>query len=212
MSALVDPLLRGQLPPADLAEAHRLAGLAAFFQQRPADAEAHFLAYLRLELDARLDPTLYTPDVVNFFEDVKSRNQAELRARRPKPRRYWLLNLVPPLGQLQNGERTKGIVLGAMLGGFAVGGVSSYLALRSWCTHTSGPSGASYTCDGDGTGKDRARTAGIMRGVAMVSGVGFALTYAYGVYDGASGYRRRTVTPFIAPGADGGVVGVAGSF
>jgi hypothetical protein len=55
---LVDPLLREQLPVADLAEAHRLAGIAAFFAQRAASAEQHFVTYLRIEPDGRLDPAL----------------------------------------------------------------------------------------------------------------------------------------------------------
>ena len=40
VAQLVDPLLGAQLPPSDLAEAHRLAGLAAFFQERRSYAEA----------------------------------------------------------------------------------------------------------------------------------------------------------------------------
>src|SRR6185295_19835054 len=107
-STLVDPLLRQQLPPGDLAEAHRLAGIAAFFAQRNTDAETHFLAYLRIDLDGRLDPALYPPDVVAFFNDVASRHAAELRAQRAAlPKRSWWLTLLPPLGQRQNGDRTK---------------------------------------------------------------------------------------------------------
>src|SRR5262245_37235322 len=46
--------LEGPLAEGDLGEAHRLAGLAAFFL-RSDDAERHFLAYLGIEPDARLD-------------------------------------------------------------------------------------------------------------------------------------------------------------
>ena len=88
VGTLVDPLLREQLPPSDLAEAHRLAGIAAFFALRNTDAETHFLAYLRLDLDGRLDPALYPPDVVAFFNDVASRHAPELRAMRMRPKRY----------------------------------------------------------------------------------------------------------------------------
>src|SRR5262245_42539088 len=59
VATLVDPLLGRRLAAADLGEAHRLAGIAAFFQQRNDQAEAHFLAYLRIDLDGRLDPALY---------------------------------------------------------------------------------------------------------------------------------------------------------
>lgn len=210
VTALVDPLLRDQLPPAELAEAHRLAGIAAYFQQRATAAEHHFLAYLRLELDARLDPALYPPEVVNFFNDVRIRHQAELRARdkaRRPPKRYWILNLVPPLGQVQNGDRTKAYVFGGLIGAFAIGNVTSYLVLRSWCTRVSGSGGASATCD------ERESGAARLRAVNIATGVGLILAYGFGVYDGVSNYRRReSMQPFVAPATGGGVVGVTGRF
>ncbi|MDQ3370891.1 MAG: hypothetical protein M3680_36190 [Myxococcota bacterium] len=210
VTALVDPLLHGQLPPADLAEAHRLAGLAAFFQHREPAAEAHFLAYLQLELDARLDLALYPPEVVSFFEGVRTRHAAALRARRPKQRRYFLLNLVPPGGQIQNGDRTKAYVIGGLLGALAIGNVTSYLVLRSWCTRVTGDGGESVTCD---QGKDRAQSASQLRVLNFATGVGLILTYGYGVYDGVSGYRRKeSMQPFVAPATGGGMVGVTGSF
>jgi hypothetical protein len=210
VSALVDPLLRGQLPPADLAEAHRLSGIAAFFQDRLPEAEQHFLAYVRIELDGRLDPALYPPEVVNFFNDVRTRHDGEIRKRRPKPRRYWLLNLVPPGGQIQNGDKTKAYVIGGLLGAFAIANVSSYLVLRSWCTSVTGTGGSSVTCD---DGKDRSSSATTLRVINIASGVGLILTYGYGVYDGVKGYRRKeSMQPFVAPASGGGVVGVFGSF
>jgi hypothetical protein len=86
---LVGPLLQHPLAQADLGEAHRLAGLAAFFRQRSDDAESHFLAYLRIELDGTLDVALYPPEVVTFFSDVASRHAAELRALRTRRKRTW---------------------------------------------------------------------------------------------------------------------------
>lgn len=213
VAQLVDPLLHRPLVPADLAEAHRLAGLAAFFQQRNGDAEAHFLAYLRIDLDGRLDPALYPPDVVAFFNDVASRHAAELRARRPRPRRSWVLNLIPPGGQLQNGERTKAWVLGGLLGGLLAANVTSYLVLRSWCTHTVGPGGVGATCDDT---SNHNRSASILRPINLASGIGFLLTYAFGVYDGVQGYRQHTreqaIQPFVVASAESSVLGIAGSF
>ena len=210
VSALVDPLLRGQLPPADLAEAHRLAGIAAFFQARRAEAEQHFVAYLRIELDGRLDPALYPPEVVNFFNDVRVRHEAELRKRRPKPKRYWWLNVLPPGGQIQNGDTTKAWIVGGAIGAFAIANVSSYLVLRSWCTEVSGSGGSSVTCD---EGKDRSSSAATLRVVNIASGIGLILAYGYGVYDGVKGYRRKeSMQPFVAPASDGAVVGIFGSF
>jgi hypothetical protein len=229
VSALVEPLLApllapplappldprlapspGALPPADRAEAHRLAGIAAFYQQRRDAAEAHFLAYLKIDLDGRLEPALYPPEVVGFFDEVRTKHQAELRARRPKARRYWLLNLIPPGGQIQNRELRKAWVIGGLLGAFAVGNVTTYLVLRSWCTRVSGDRGSSVTCD---EGTDHARTAATLRVLNIVSGVGLIGTYFFGAYDGAAGYRRQTpVRPYIAGVAGGSMIGIAGAF
>jgi hypothetical protein len=210
VTALVGPLLQGQLPPGDLAEAHRLAGIAAFFQNRRDAAEVHFVSYLRIDLDGRLDPALYPPEVVNFFNDVRALHDAELRKRRPKAKRYWALNLLPPVGQIQNGDKTKAWVIGGLLGAFAITNVTSFLVLRSWCAEVSGSQGSSVTCD---EGGDHSSSAPALRVVNIASGIGLILTYGFGVYDGVKGYRRKeSIQPFAAPASGGGVVGVFGSF
>jgi len=211
VSELVGPLLSGQLPPADLAEAHRLAGLAAFYLGQRALAEAHFVAYLKIERDPRIDPALYPGEILQFLEDVKSKHP-ELRPRVTRQRRYWWLNLVPPGGQIQNGDRVKAYVVGGLLGGFAIANVTSYLVLGSWCTRVSGSGGESVTCDKPG-GTNRASSATSLRTLNIVSGIGLIATYLYGVYDGASGYRRhRELQPFLPPAPNGGMVGLGGSF
>jgi hypothetical protein len=210
VATLVDPLLRGSLPRADLAEAYRLSGMAAFYLQRRDLAEAHFLAYLKLDLDGRLDPALYPPEVVGFFDEVRTKHQAELRARRPKARSYWLLNLIPPGGQIQNHQRGKAWVIGGLLGALAIGNVTTYLVLRSWCTRVSGGAGSSVTCDDGG---DHARSASTLRGVNVATGIGLIAAYAYGVYDGARNYRRQeSLGPFVAGAPGGGIAGIGGSF
>lgn len=204
---LVQPLLAQQLASADLAEAHRLAGLSAYFRGDRPGAEHHFLSYLRIDLDGQLDPSLYPSEAITFFVDVKAKHNAELRARRKQPKRYWLLNLVPSGGQFQNGERTKGFVVLGVFGAFMIGNLSSYIVLRSWCTDDG------FTCDDP---KNRATTASQLRTINIVTGVGAFLTYAYGVYDGVQGYRRKTreqrVQPFVTQTAHESFIGVAGSF
>jgi hypothetical protein len=213
VTRLVDPLLARQLPPADLGEAHRLSGIAAFFQQRSAAAETHFLAYLRIDLDGRLDPALYPPDVVAFFNDVASRHAAELRALRMRPRRSWVLTLLPPLGQFQNGERTKGYILGGVLGTLLIANMTTYLLLRSWCEHTQGPGGGGLTCTDPG---DRSEAAERIHPYALATGIGAIAVYVYGVYDGIRGYRRHTriqaLQPYAAVSPDASVVGISGRF
>lgn len=214
VSRLVDPLLRQQLPPTDLAEAHRLAGLAAYFQGRPAEAEEQFLAYLRLDLDGQLDATLYPTNVIIYFNELRAKYSAELRARRPRTKRYRVLTLVPVWGQIQNGERTKGIVIGGVLAGFAIGNLTSVLLVRRWCSSVTGDEGTSLVCDDAG---DRAQTARSLRTVNLVTGVGLILTYGYSVFDAVRGYRRQTreraLQPFVTATQRGdGFIGVAGTF
>ena len=97
---------------------------------------------MRLDLDGRLDPALYPPDVVAFFNDVASRHAAELRARRAPPvRRSWIYTLLPPIGQYQNGEHTKAYVLGGTLGALLIANLTTYAYLRAWCDHTDGSAG-----------------------------------------------------------------------
>ncbi len=217
LARLVEPLLQRELAPPDLAEAHRLAGISAFFAQHTADAEAHFLAYLRIELDGRLDPALYPPDVVAFFGDVASRNAAELHARRAQPpHRTWLYTLVPPLGQFQNGERIKGYVLGGLLGALLLTNLTTYAYLRSWCDHTDGVLGGGLTCRDGPEGRDGTRAAKRLRPVNIASGVAFWVIYAYAVYDGLRGYRRvsleQSLQPYATTSGNTHVLGVLGRF
>ncbi|MEZ4400236.1 MAG: hypothetical protein R3B06_09465 [Kofleriaceae bacterium] len=183
----------------DRGEAHRLLGLAALAAQAPADAEAHFLAYLKLELDGRLDPALYPPETIAFFEDVRARHSAELKALRPRPKRSLLLNALPPAGQFQNRERTKGWTLGIAGGTALAANVGTYAMLRSWC-------------DADGTCA-HASTARVLRTVNLVTGAAAIGLYVYGVIDGVRHFRRAPaarLTPIGGPGMAG--VGVVTTF
>jgi hypothetical protein len=190
VTALVEPLADAAgHAVTERAEANRLAGLAAFFQQRRVAAEHRFLAFLRVERDALLDPAIYPPDVVAFFNDVKLKHRAELR---PPPVRTarWYLNLVPPVGQLQNGERRKAVVLGGALGALVLTNVTTYLVIRARCERVTGSGGSSAVCeDGNPTA---------LQTVNLLSGLGALAAYAYGVYDGVVRYRRarRTMPMF----------------
>jgi hypothetical protein len=102
-------------------------------------------------------------------------------------------------------------VVGGLIAGFAVGNVTTYLVLRSWCTQVSGDGGSSVTCD---EGADHASAASTLRVINIVAGIGLIATYVYGVYDGATNYRRKeSVQPFVAgvPGG-GGMAGISGWF
>lgn len=194
---------------ADLAEAHRLLGLAHYFRGNTIIAEEEFLAYLRLELDGRLDPALVPPEAIAFFEDVRARHAAELNKLRPRQRRYRLLNLVPPGGQIQNKQYTKAWVIGGAELALAATHLTTYFVLRSWCHRDDN------TCSSGGTDiPDRARK---VRTVNYLSGAALIGVYLYGVIDGfrgASRARRERAQPIVtAAPLDGGLaIGASLSF
>jgi hypothetical protein len=168
----------------------------------------HFVAYLRLAPTGRLDPALYPPEAVAFFSDVASRHAAELGAEQSPPRSWWL-TLIPPLGQLQNEERTKAYALGGVLGALLVANLTSYYLLSKWCQVTDGPRGSGLTCY---SGSDHNHAAARLRPYNIASGIGVLAVYAYGVVDGIVGYRRRSrelaVQPFVAAAPDRGALGI----
>lgn len=200
---LAAPAARPQLSPADAAELHRLLGLAYFFTDRAALAEAELWAYLQLDLDAHLDPATVPPEAITFFESIQAKHRAELRALRearmpkPPPRRSALLSVVPVASQLQNGERTKAWVYGVSLGTLAATNLTSYLLLRRWCREGDG------TCDR--TGVDRTGVAKSASVVNVVSGVGLLAVTALAIIDGVRGYRRAPMraTPSVSSSSVG---------
>jgi hypothetical protein len=195
---------------ADFAEAHRLLGLAHYFRGDTATAEAEFLAYLKLDLDGRLDPAVVPPEAVAFFEDVRARHAVELRKLRPRQRRFMWLNLLPPGGQIQNRQYTKAWVLGGVEVALAATHLTTFFVLRSWCDNPDN------TCVDGGTDiPDKARK---WRTVNYLSGAALIGVYVYGVIDGFRGFRRtsreRAQPVVTATPVEGGgiVVGTSLSF
>ena len=106
---------------AEVAQAYRIYGIACFLTDQKPAAEGAFLKWLELEPRARLDAALVRPEVVDYFNDVRARHRAELVEELDEKRpRTAVLNLFPPVGQFQNGQRVKfGVLLGtevALLG------------------------------------------------------------------------------------------------
>ncbi|MBI4508756.1 MAG: hypothetical protein HY698_03905 [Deltaproteobacteria bacterium] len=197
--ARVTPLLsRRGLSQPDQAEAFRIHGLALFQVGQKEPAERSILAYLMLEPDAHLDPMLVPPEAVLFVEDVRSRHAGELRTRRPRPRRkrHAALNLLPPLGQVQNGERGKAMFVGVAEGVLAATNVATFLVLRSNCN-------ADKTCDLDGS------LAGALKKANLVSGTLLIGVVVYGVVDGFLGQRRKEKQELLSEGGmQGGSSGI----
>ena len=194
----LSPRLEASSPPRvarqDRAETWRIFGLALFFEGDLVKAEAALLEYLKLDADARLDPALIPPEAIVFLEDVRSRYADEIRGYHPEPTawRWRALNLIPPAGQFQNGDRRKGSWL-AVSGVALIGAnLGSYARLSRICDAESGCRPYSQ--------------ARLLRSVNVASLVGLGALYVYGVYDGFSGYRRSgrslsiTLGPSAAPG------------
>ena len=202
--ALVGSLDLATLAPADLAEARRLRGLAAFFAHDTDAADRELFAWLQLDLDARLDPAVTPPEAIAFFEGVRARHEAELRALRPKVvRHYASLNLLPPWGQFQNGDRTKGWIIAGAGAALLTADLGSYAILRHWC------SSSDLTCDNNG---DRRGDARAMRTINLVAGGALVALYVYGVVDGFAGYHAPRRELLVAPTGDGAQVLFVGSF
>ncbi len=142
-------------------EAHKYLGISYFYlAQRTGKTEyrdaakSELLRYLLLAPRAKLDPLLYPPDLVSFFNQIRRDNarrlQAILRKRRRRRslqpiqvipieierrvyRKHFLLSLLPfGLSQFANGQTVKGAVLlaGEVLSlGLNIG---AYLAIYSY--------------------------------------------------------------------------------
>lgn len=171
--------LAGDLSRPDRVEAWRVRGLALFYAGRPAEAGPAILEYLKLDVDARLDPAFHTPEAIAFFEQVRSENAELLAAYRPEPdRRRLVVALLPPFAQFQNHQPLKGWIFAGVEGTLLVANVTALvIQLR--------------TCDvfGDKTcsDKDRATTT---RRVLMATGWALAGVVALGIVDGLHGYNK----------------------
>jgi hypothetical protein len=176
------------------AQALRLLGIALYLTGRPEGSETAFFELLRLKPSVRLDPTTTRPDVITFFENVRMRHYDEIRrAARDRPGKHFILSLLPPAGQFQNGSSTRGWTLGAVelvSLGVAIG---TYAQLRSWVRESD------QTFPGHNSD---AHTLKIMNNIA--GGV-FLATVAVGIIDGIANFNRDTDEPlaFVTPGGLG---------
>lgn len=77
---------RGGTSDEDLAELHKYAGLAAFNLGQSKEAERHLIALLRLDPDYSLDPFIFPPPAIQFFERLRQQHAAELEGVRQQRR------------------------------------------------------------------------------------------------------------------------------
>ncbi len=109
----------GALPASDefKARALRFLGIGLHLTGQIEGAETAFVQLLRLRPQTRLDPTTTRPEVVAFLEDVRRRHGGAIeRERRAeiRSRKSFLWTLLPPVGQFQNGDLARGIIIAGL--------------------------------------------------------------------------------------------------
>jgi hypothetical protein len=174
----------GRSRPAQRVQALRFLGIGLFLTGRPEGAETAFFELLRQKPDARLDPTHTRPDVVAFFETVRARHATEIEQARPS--KYFLLALLPPVGQFQNGDRGRAVTFAAIEAvslGLAIG---TYVQLRAWRNPAD---------DTFGAHTDDARALKVLNNVSL--GI-FAATVTVGIIDGIANFHHTDDTPPLA--------------
>jgi hypothetical protein len=191
------PVAEGTLPSTNVqrARALRFLGIGLFLTNRTLGAENAFAELLRVDASARLDPTTTRPEVVAFFENIRHQHFT-----REQSSRRFIWNFIPPVGQFQNGDKTKAWILGAVEFASLATLVTCRLVLYSWLNPNSsyGPNG-SRNDDADFL---KWRVAPASLGV-------LGAAYLYGVIDGIVRYYSAPdeapspLTLLIFPGGGG---------
>jgi hypothetical protein len=163
-------------------EALRAYGISCVLVDRKTAAEGAFLLLLQADPGAHLDRSLVRPEAVAVFDAVRARNRDALLSAYKKGRRkrYAILNLLPPAGQLQNRDFKKGYtLLGVELALLGLN-VTSGSLLYAW-------RGDHQDFPGH---EDTARA---LRPVNWVSFGALITVVAYGIIDGIVVGHRRTL-------------------
>jgi len=172
------PVAEGRIPATVVERGHalRYLGIGLYLTGRAPGAEAAFLELLRLRADSTLDPRTTRPDVVTFFERIRSRHSLEIRASaRENNHKTFLLNFLPPLGQIQNGNRGRALLFGSLELVSAATVATTYGLLKKW--------------EMDGHTFSDWNQATLVRTINWAACGILAASYVLGVVDGISGYN-----------------------
>ncbi|MES1210191.1 MAG: hypothetical protein ABUS79_30000, partial [Pseudomonadota bacterium] len=166
----------GGLNPTAAQQAHalRYLGIGLFLTGRREGAETAFLNLLRLRPDVRLDPRSTRPDVVAFFETVRRRHADEISSAPRENPKTFIWNLLPPIGQFQNGHRTRGITIGGIEFVSLATAITTKVLLSRW-----------RLPNDEFADPDQAKN---VRSLNYAAVAVFVAAYAYGVIDGIAHY------------------------
>jgi len=170
------PVAEGRLEatPAQRALALRYLGIGLYLTGRAPGAEAAFFELLRLRPDTVLDPRTTRPDVVTFFERVRTGHAQEIKESVNKHKTF-IWNFIPPVGQFQNGHTARGLLVGGIELASLATAITSYALLKSW-----------EQPHHEFVGHPNAGTLKVVNFVSI--GV-LAASYFYGVLDGIGHYN-----------------------
>lgn len=197
-------LLRGLLNPMRLreedriAEARQLLGVSLYFVKQFDAAREEFERLLFLRPRQQLDPLLFPPPVIEFFEKVRetikdklARLHPELRPSQPGPviierrveRNHYLLSFFPfGVGQFQNRQNGKAAFF-----------LSAELAMLATNLVTYGAVESLRRADGRFDARDEG-LAKNLRIVQIVSLSAFGALVVWGIVDALVEYRPEVVT------------------
>jgi tetratricopeptide (TPR) repeat protein len=183
----------------DVVQARKYLGASLFFTGKRDEAAAELKRLLLLSPDLKLDPFVFPPQLVLFFDEVKASIKDQLDKARAQrllrdtmrlgERRVELRSLhvnFIPFGapQFQNGHRAKGwALLGAEAALLALN-VASY-----WAARGRADADGWYPAEADRAAAERWRT-------AQITALGlFGGAWAYGIADGFYYYRAEAAAP-----------------
>ncbi len=177
-----------QASPLQRAQALRLLGIGLYVTGRLSGAQTAFEQLLQLAPETQLNPATTRPEIVTFFYQIRRARIDDLRKQHEAARPNAAFCLLPPVGQFQNGDTTKGWVLLVAEAATFITATATFVIANSWREKDETacpPELRDERC------QDRTDTYNKLKTAHEASSVAFALTYAYGVVDAMISRNRQ---------------------
>ncbi len=196
--------------------AHQYLGLAYFYSGRKRLARRELTRFLFMKPNARFDPALYPPNLVNFFENIRKQNAAILKELTTTPNRKKgppvqvipirfekqiyrssiFVNIIPfGVPQFLNGQPFKGsLLLTAEISSLSLNIIAYYSILSMQIRHGKKQDIGRFSLNDLPLAKSWQYTQFISFGV-------FSGLVLFGIIDGLIFYRsqRTTLLPILPP-------------